>query len=84
MFKGKEVKSVLLAIIFCISVIPVSAQAGREFHIAALQAGQSDRWKAINWQPNMEAAKSAAFRQRKPILVVLHNNFGGDSHSTEC
>jgi hypothetical protein len=32
----------------------------------------------------MESAKSAAARQNAPILVVMHNNFGGDNSRQDC
>lgn len=80
-------KKLILMLCFCISLscqLPLSAQPARDFFIAATAASHDDRWKQINWQPDMLAAKNEGQRRHKPILVVLHNNFGGDSNSHQC
>jgi hypothetical protein len=61
-----------------------SPNAMRDFYQCATQAGTSNRWQAIEWQQSMDSAKALAARQNKPILIVLHNNFGGDNSSHDC
>jgi hypothetical protein len=81
---SKKLSLILSSWIIISCQLPLFAQPSREFFLAATTAGQNDRWKQINWQPNMLAAKNEGQKQHKPILVVLHNNFGGDSQSHEC
>jgi hypothetical protein len=66
------------------SVHAQSLNGIRSFAQASATAGSSNRWQAIHWQTSMDVAKAVAYRERKPILVVMHNNFGGDARSGEC
>jgi hypothetical protein len=56
----------------------------RDFVMSAAKAGTSDRWQAIHWQTSMDVAKAVAYKESKPILVVMHNNIGGDVSASEC
>jgi hypothetical protein len=85
--KTKMYLPTLLFIITVAAASSVQAQslnAIRGFAQEAAIAGRSNRWQAIHWQTSMDVAKSIAYRERKPILVVMHNNFGGDTRSGEC
>ena len=61
-----------------------SADMQREWYRCAMQAGNATKWQEIHWLQSMDEAKTLAFSQHKPILVVMHNNVGGDVNSHEC
>jgi len=77
-----------IALFACLQTAqPVNAQRNgmqMDFAANAQQAGNATAWKMINWQPDMARAKAVSAQQHKPILVVIHNNHGGDVNSGEC
>jgi hypothetical protein len=75
--------AVLLLFAWFEAPYPAAAQYP-DFFRNAMQAGTSTKWQEINWQPSVEQAKPLAAATGKPILVVMHNNAGGDVNSREC
>lgn len=58
------------------SLGPAEFQA---LHAAVAPRGQGERWTQIPWEPDLEAARQRAFRERKPLLMWIM-----DGHPLGC
>jgi len=82
-----QYQSVSMAILLSFAWVQVpypAAAQQRDFFQTAQRVGMSTKWQEINWQPSVEQAKPLAAATGKPILVVMHNNAGGDVNSHDC